>query len=527
MTKNKTIFLLIFAIFMIPVFNIYPVSLDLPPRPENALSGTDFVTLITPMNLTNRENEIKNQIMLGNIPAFMRELKPVTVSATINSINHVTADYLAIGSDSDYFLCPMTPIIAQQIADLLNCTMPTRKMVDNIWSVATVKLSPSTIPPSAEMTTVPVFDQHNKTVKQQRAAYLATQPLGALVSGDKKDVVISNKIYAYTTKRVVIYGWHYTNGTPIQPLSGVHEDTYADYSHGIRLVKRDVIVDGATRDINSILQDSVLNPIFSDEGTIAVPWYPRTAPTPTPINSPTPTPIYSPTPTPAMGLLNGSFEEGFTGGVGNYWTKWQGTGSNVITFGSASINKHDGTYSQYWSRGDALVFSGGLYQKVSVSPGIKYTLKGWIKYQYPIAGIDMGFGYDLTGGTSPEASSVQWTDMSSSALNTWSQYSADFTANGSYITVFAKGGHTGTTGDTKGYFYLDEITLNIYSATPTPTPSPSPTNSPTVTQTATPSPAPTNTPSPTSTPTPTPNMTSSPTPIPSAINFNAFILISE
>jgi len=48
---------------------------------------------------------------------------------------------------------------------------------------------------------------------------LATHPLGELVGGDKKDVVISNIIYGYPAPgRVVIYGWHYLSGTPIQPL---------------------------------------------------------------------------------------------------------------------------------------------------------------------------------------------------------------------------------------------------------------------------------------------------------------------
>ena len=34
-----------------------------------------------------------------------------------NAVYHVTPDYLAIGSDQDYFLCPMTPLLGQRISD--------------------------------------------------------------------------------------------------------------------------------------------------------------------------------------------------------------------------------------------------------------------------------------------------------------------------------------------------------------------------------------------------------------------------
>lgn len=69
--------------------------------------------------------------MKGNIPNFYRNMVSVTDSALINSIYkrvtyYVIPDYVALGCDTDYFLCPMTPILGQIIADTLNCTLPTR-----------------------------------------------------------------------------------------------------------------------------------------------------------------------------------------------------------------------------------------------------------------------------------------------------------------------------------------------------------------------------------------------------------------
>ena len=53
--------------------------------------------------------------------------------------------------------------------------------------------------------------------------------------------------------RVAIYGWHKLDGKPIQPLTIVHVNWYVDYSHGVRLMKRTVMVDGKPRDVRHVL----------------------------------------------------------------------------------------------------------------------------------------------------------------------------------------------------------------------------------------------------------------------------------
>jgi hypothetical protein len=91
--------------------------------------------------------------------------------------------------------------------------------------------------------------------------------LGELVSGHKKDVVISNRLLL-KKDRIAIYGWHRPTGAPIQPLSTVHGAGYADYSHGIRMVSDTVWVDGRPRSLNDALADPRLAPLFSDKGVI-------------------------------------------------------------------------------------------------------------------------------------------------------------------------------------------------------------------------------------------------------------------
>ena len=239
-------------------------SLDLPPRSPTALRGTEFARSIAALPLKQREEKILAEVMAGNVPPFLRTFVPVTVTTgTLTATYDVAPDYLAIGSDDDYFLTPLTPYTAQIIADRLGCSLPTRKMVDDIYASATVKLTPAPIPPSPAMTTVPVFLRHNEMVHAQRSG----KSPGGLVAGHKKDVVIANKLFM-TPGRVAIYGWHKADGKPIQPLYTGHPASWADYSHGIRLVRRQMTVNGEAKTLDDVLADPRLAPLASDEGVM-------------------------------------------------------------------------------------------------------------------------------------------------------------------------------------------------------------------------------------------------------------------
>jgi len=260
------------------VSGAFAQTLNLPPRGTSALDGKAFAEKTSALSFAEREQEIYSQVTAGNVPAFLRKFCPVTVTNVAAGITNVATffvapEYLAIGSDEDYFLTPMSPGTAQRIADQLGCVLPTRKMVDAICTVAEVRLAPSPIPPSAAMTTVPVFAQHNETVLTQRVALVKKHPLGALVVGHKKDVVISTRLGGVTNK-VAIYGWQQTNGAPIQPLYLGHTAAWVDYSHGIRLVKLEMIVNGETKSVADVLADPKLCGLISDEGVITNTRYP-------------------------------------------------------------------------------------------------------------------------------------------------------------------------------------------------------------------------------------------------------------
>ncbi|MGZ3901889.1 MAG: hypothetical protein ACXVDC_16300, partial [Bacteroidia bacterium] len=115
----------------------------MPPRQPSMLTGSQYTAQIVALSLAARENSIYNEVISGNIPDFSRTLTPVTSTALIGGLPksvtyYVIPDYLAIGSDADYFLCPMSPMLATKIADTLGCTLPTRKMVNDIYAQATL-----------------------------------------------------------------------------------------------------------------------------------------------------------------------------------------------------------------------------------------------------------------------------------------------------------------------------------------------------------------------------------------------------
>lgn len=257
-------------------------NLRLPPRPTNAPTGTQFKDNITSLPLPERERIIFSAITHGNIPECQRHLQPITIRETMNNTTQtitffVTPDYLSIGTNSDYFRIPTTPLLAQKIADATSTTLPTRKMVDAIWAAATVKLSPQPIPPSPQMITVPVFWTHQLMVQSQLTT--AAKPIDALTAGHKKDIVITPQLHGPARpNRVAIYGWHYPNGRPIQPLYLGHKSTYADYSHGVRLVSRKALLNGKPVDLINCLIDPATAPLLNDEltsfSTAAPPRYP-------------------------------------------------------------------------------------------------------------------------------------------------------------------------------------------------------------------------------------------------------------
>lgn len=249
-------------------------DLSLPARSADAPGGSGLARRFEFLSLEDREDEVISEVLKGNVPGASRRFAEIRIRREIGGKEHdlifyVASDYLAIGGDDDPLLMPLSPPAAQRLADRLGCVLPTRAIVDAIHHAAAVKLPPAPRPAGPAMTQVSEFAAHQQTVGAQLASRDAA---GGLVAGHKKDIVITPELASHPG-RVAIYGWHRADGSPIQPLHLGHIERWVDYSHGVRLVRRDMILDGRPVSAESILADPDLCALISDEGPVRQPRY--------------------------------------------------------------------------------------------------------------------------------------------------------------------------------------------------------------------------------------------------------------
>lgn len=227
-------------------------------------TGSAFYQTVAGYGWKQRDSLALKMFESGRIPGRFRRLKTIVSRMTDSTGKNwkakffVTQDYFMVGNRRDFARVPVTPMAAQNMADLIYSALPTRRLVDMIHQQAKVRLEP--IPLYAHRDSSVIMRHHDLIIEGQRKGR------NGLISGIKKDVVLSShEAWKGRTHRVAIYGWHKTDGKPIQPLYTGHVDWYVDYSHGIRLVSRKVRVNGRTMDYLSLLNHPLLKGLVTDE----------------------------------------------------------------------------------------------------------------------------------------------------------------------------------------------------------------------------------------------------------------------
>jgi hypothetical protein len=217
-----------------------------------------------------REKAILRQIEAGDVPDFLRHAKEIRVTDGKGNVAlmKVMPDYLAIGTDDDYVRVPVTPVLAKTIAEKYGLALPTKKVVDDIYKSADVKLTGQGLVHSLSDTRYMdgngFYLKHNQTISNQ----LGGKPQGALVAGHKKDIIVSRFAQGHSD-RLDFYGLFDKNGHAIQGAGGgPHENTYVDYSHGARFISQDMIVNGQKMRYDQVLKNPQLAGLLSDEGTV-------------------------------------------------------------------------------------------------------------------------------------------------------------------------------------------------------------------------------------------------------------------
>jgi hypothetical protein len=245
----------------------------LPPRATGAPTGSQFCEKAQALGLAAREELFFDEVTRGNVPSFLRRFHRVTVSApgaAQQGAVFVCPDYLAVGSDADFLRMPVTAMTAQRLADACRCVLPTKKLVDDIFAAS---MKQDAIPVWSDLESFRRFVQHNEEIEDHRKV----GSLGDLLAGHKKDIVLTRRLQDHP-RRLALYGFFW-QGRPLQPLDTSltvelpHDDVYVDYSHGVRLVGRVMVIGEERARVEDVLADPQRCALVSGEGVIGAARY--------------------------------------------------------------------------------------------------------------------------------------------------------------------------------------------------------------------------------------------------------------
>jgi hypothetical protein len=259
----KTNHLLVGLISLLLVSCTVTQTLYRPSAP--AVTGSDFYKQAASYAWKQRDSLTRQWVLQGSTPAFLRKFVRIRSTWQDSSTGkiyrvsyYVSPDYLSVGTNQDWARIHITPFLAQELADSLHCFLPTKKMVDQIYQQARVRLAP--VPMYAFRDSTPTFLHHHLIVEGQRKGRQG------LIAGIQKDIVTTGKLYTYAKQdRVAIYGWHQLNGKPIQPLYTGHVYWYVDYSQGVRLIYEKIRVNGKWMHYRTLFKDPLLKNLLTDE----------------------------------------------------------------------------------------------------------------------------------------------------------------------------------------------------------------------------------------------------------------------
>jgi hypothetical protein len=187
---------------------------------------------------------------------------PIKITKGKNELTlYVSSDYLKQKDDSDSeYRISVGSKQAFTIARYFDSILPTTKLTNIIYNASDLKLDPKPMKPGPQMTSLSYIKEHSRIIDRQ-----IDGKKFEIVSGHKKDIVFSKR-GIQKPDRIAIYGWHRGENDVIQPLSTIHGSSYADYSHGVRLIKNECQLNGQKCLVTNILNSPDLSSIITNEG---------------------------------------------------------------------------------------------------------------------------------------------------------------------------------------------------------------------------------------------------------------------
>ena len=244
-----------------------------------------------------REAALWDEIRRGNIPSFVQKFAPVVLTdrAGHRATLQVSVDFVAIGTEDDWLRVPLSGYNASRVAEAFGCSLPTNKVVLEAYRQASIKLVAhpfdcQSVGGGKYQRSNLAWMTHEDVIqgkipckpgpalaaaagrfdpwlgRHEGVCALAGPHPGVLVSGHKKEVILSHEDLS---KHLAFWGFFSAAGKAIQSGFGCrHGPGYSDYSHGVRLVKVDVDLDGRPARYPDLLADPAYAELMLDHGAV-------------------------------------------------------------------------------------------------------------------------------------------------------------------------------------------------------------------------------------------------------------------
>jgi hypothetical protein len=237
----------------------------------SAVPATELVKQLPNEPGEARERMIRDFALRGDVPKFVQSWVAVPVMHNdVSGEFYCSPDFLSIGNDDDFLRVRINGVTAELIGEVAHAMLPTRMMVNAIYSHA-MKLAAIPWGPPYDHSMMRTERWEEQDTKIDKQAGEKGYELGQLWAGHLKNVVVGSGLAKSRGSNIGIYGWFDKSGQAIQGPNvqwGAHEWTYTDYSQGIRFIHKEMLVGGVLVPVKEVLQDPDLAPLISDEGTV-------------------------------------------------------------------------------------------------------------------------------------------------------------------------------------------------------------------------------------------------------------------
>lgn len=223
-------------------------------------------------SLPNLPGKQRDQMVLEGVSSGLLRCEWRLVTSTIgeNTATFYVCDdaVRATLDDGSRFRPQCTAVLLQQVADLMDASLMTAKIMDLCYQQADVKLNATILAPT-NMTTTDKSKVFNKELEKKRTGR------DGLIRDCGKAWILSN-LLAKSKTQAINYGYYDTNG-PSRSQAGLkmyqtvgtrHDALHQDFSQCILLMSQYCQLNGQDCRVSDILTSKELAPLASYEGVL-------------------------------------------------------------------------------------------------------------------------------------------------------------------------------------------------------------------------------------------------------------------